>query len=239
MRITNLNKEEILTIIKAYKIPESIFTFKGENEIYKIKYKLDYFEFIIKKEGQDKYYSTFKTVANKNFVGSRGNWEELMPIFNKWIREIKEDIELSQPKLISNKRKFSTLIKQMSSRFIRIYNQALVAEKNGLNEICGLGYRKAFEILLKDYLIKKHDESEHNKIKKLFVSQCINNYVTSDEIKLLSHRVFWLGNDHAHYIKRWHGKSLKDLKDLIDLAVKWIEIHEKLLKIEKEMPNKK
>ena len=60
------------------------------------------------------------------------------------------------------------------------------------------------------------------------ISSCINEYVTNDEIKLLAHRVLWLGNDHAHYLKKWKGKTLTDLKNLIELTIKWIVMKDEL-----------
>ena len=45
-------------------------------------------------------------------------------------------------------------VKDISHRFCDIYIQAEKAYNNGLLEICGSGYRKALEILIKDYLIK-------------------------------------------------------------------------------------
>ncbi|MDD6467136.1 MAG: hypothetical protein PUF50_03035, partial [Erysipelotrichaceae bacterium] len=41
------------------------------------------------------------------------------------------------------KHKFTENISNLSPKFIEIYNQALQAETLGLNEICGMGYRKA------------------------------------------------------------------------------------------------
>ena len=36
--------------------------------------------------------------------------------------------------------------------FLTIYNQSLSAEDNNLDQIAGIGYRKALEFLIKDYL---------------------------------------------------------------------------------------
>lgn len=239
MRITNSRKNELQQIINDTGLSLDDFDISGQNEIYEIRFTKNYFEFLIKKERANQYYSTYKTISSKASLAFQGGWEKMLPIYTKWLIDIKEDMNYEPKKLIKEERKFSTVIKKMSSRFIRIYNQANIAEQNNLSEICGLGYRKAFEILLKDYLIKKNPEEEHETIRTMMVSQCIAKYVTSDEIKLLSHRVFWLGNDHAHYTKKWNGKTLSDLKKLINLAVNWIEIHEELLRVQKEMPKRK
>lgn len=239
MRITNKRKNELKKIIEEVGLQLSYFTLTGENENFYLKFNNDYFDFAIEKESSYQFYVSYKTVSSKDSTDSRVSWDKLKLLFTSWLKGIKEDIENAPKQLKVEERNFSPLIKKMSIRFTRIYNQALIAEENDLTEICGLGYRKAFEFLLKDYIIKKNLKSEHEKIKTMFVSQCIDNYVTSDEIKLLSHRVFWIGNDHAHYIKKWKGKTLSDLKKLINLAIKWIEIKEELLKVEKSMPKGK
>ena len=46
---------------------------------------------------------------------------------------------------------FDENIKKLSSNFCEIFNQAYVAELMKLNEIAGIGYRKALEFLIKDY----------------------------------------------------------------------------------------
>lgn len=50
-------------------------------------------------------------------------------------------------------REFSDTIKEVSPQFCDIYNQAYAAEQMGLGQITGVGYRKALEFLIKDYLI--------------------------------------------------------------------------------------
>jgi hypothetical protein len=42
---------------------------------------------------------------------------------------------------------FPESIKQISSTFCSVYNQALQAEENKLDQVCGPGYRKALEYL--------------------------------------------------------------------------------------------
>ena len=50
-------------------------------------------------------------------------------------------------------RSFSQTIKDISPTFESNYNQALCAEQMSLDQICGPGYRKALEYLIKDYLL--------------------------------------------------------------------------------------
>jgi hypothetical protein len=132
-------------------------------------------------------------------------------------------------------KKFSETIKKISESFVTIYNQSFAAEQQALNEICGVGYRKALEFLIKDYLIIK-DPKEKEKVEKIFLSNCIEKYVSDVNIKSVSKRAAWLGNDETHYIRKWEGKNLQDLKKLIDLTVHWIEMEDLTKSFESEMP---
>ena len=49
------------------------------------------------------------------------------------------------------RRDFSEEIEKISPAFVNIYNQAYAAEQLQLDEISGVGYRKALEFLIKDY----------------------------------------------------------------------------------------
>ncbi|MEK7581127.1 MAG: hypothetical protein AAB512_02470 [Patescibacteria group bacterium] len=55
---------------------------------------------------------------------------------------------------------FPASITKVSPKFKTIYNQSKKAEEGGLEEICGLGYRKSLEFLVKDYLISKSAPKE-------------------------------------------------------------------------------
>jgi hypothetical protein len=81
------------------------------------------------------------------------------------------------------------------------------------------------EFLIKDYLISKTDDpTRHEHIKRKMLGACISDYVTDNRIKAVAERAAWLGNDEAHYVRRWDEHDIADLKRLIDLTVKWIEM---------------
>jgi len=50
---------------------------------------------------------------------------------------------------------FSEEIREISPLFVKIYNESFFAEQYNLTAICGVGYRKSVEYLIKDYLIEK------------------------------------------------------------------------------------
>jgi hypothetical protein len=137
------------------------------------------------------------------------------------------------------KKKFDVNINKISIKYSQIYNEAYHAEQQKLIQICGAGYRKALEFLIKDYAIYKNP-NDANKIKKMpSLGNCINTYINDNRIKKVAERAGWLGNDEVHYYRVWKDKDLEDLKRLIDLTEHWINIDIQTNDIEKDMPKKK
>ena len=135
-------------------------------------------------------------------------------------------------------REFSDHIKTLSENFCKIYNESLTAEDFGLNEVSGVGYRKALEYLIKDYIIflfpKKADE-----VKAKFLANCIKDHVTNENIKNMAKRAAWLGNDETHYVRMWEDKDRNDLKLLLDLTLHWIEMELITKQMINDMPDGK
>ncbi|WP_439391148.1 hypothetical protein ACAN81_20455 [Bacillus velezensis] len=129
---------------------------------------------------------------------------------------------------------FPDEIYPLSPDFIEIYNQAYVAEQEKLNLICGVGYRKALEYLIKDFALKQSPE-DIEKIKRMPLQQCLKKFITDPKIKAMAERAIWLGNDETHYVRKWKSKDLKDLKNLIELTVYFISITFKVSKYSEEM----
>lgn len=117
---------------------------------------------------------------------------------------------------------FSDLIKTLSPSFVKIYNQSVAAESLELDQISGIGFRKAFEFLIKDFAINQKPADE-DAIKKTFLGTVIRDYVDDPRLKSAAERATWLGNDETHYVRKWVDKDISDLKTLIKLSVNWIE----------------
>lgn len=126
-------------------------------------------------------------------------------------------------------------IKTISPDFCAIFDEALRAEELGLKLVCGPGYRKALEFLIKDYLICQNAAAAAE-ISALQLGRCINQYVANERLKTVATRAAWLGNDETHYSRKWEGKELNDLKALVNLVVNWIEMEESTAAILKDMP---
>lgn len=118
------------------------------------------------------------------------------------------------------KKVFDDEILEVSPNFTEIYNQAFHAEQTGLALISGIGYRKALEFLIKDYLIFLDKENEEA-ILKLPLGQCINK-LENRRIQEISKLATWIGNDEAHYTRKWEDKDVNDLKKLIEVTVHFI-----------------
>jgi len=118
-------------------------------------------------------------------------------------------------------KEFPSEINEISPMFVKIYCESEFAEQESLSEICGVGYRKALEFLIKDYLIKKSSEKE-KEIKKKSLGDCIKELIDNTRIKEIAKRATWLGNDETHYFRKWEDKDLEDLKRLIEITVHFI-----------------
>lgn len=112
-------------------------------------------------------------------------------------------------------------LETLSPDYIEIYTQSFFAEQHGLDQLAGMGYRKALEFLVKDYLISVLPDNEEE-IRASFLSRVINNHVRSERIKACAERAAWLGNDEAHYERKWKSHDIEDLKSLLNLTANWI-----------------
>lgn len=131
---------------------------------------------------------------------------------------------------------FGETINSISPGFVKIYNESFSAEQMSLMEVCGVGYRKALEFLIKDYVLEGKDQKVVESIKRMQLAQCIETYVTDMNVKNVSKRAVWLGNDETHYVRKWEEKDVQDLKGLIRLTVRWIEQEKETASILQDMP---
>ncbi len=139
---------------------------------------------------------------------------------------------------IAKSEDFGEEVENISEKFVQIYNEAIEAESHNLEEISGVGFRKALEFLMKDYCMLLHPE-EKEKIIKMTLAGVIKTYVEDPSIKSISQRAVWLGNDETHYYRKWEGKTVEDVKKLIELTVYWIKMERLTNSILSEMPDGK
>jgi hypothetical protein len=145
--------------------------------------------------------------------------------------ELKECVPMTPMKT-----EFSEEIQTLSSGFVEIVNQAVAAEAIGLEQIVGMGFRKALEFLVKDFAKGEHPE-EKEAIEKKMLGPCIKEYIDDSNVKTVAERAAWLGNDETHYVRRWETKDVEDLKRLVGLTMRAIENVLVRKKYESEMPD--
>lgn len=119
------------------------------------------------------------------------------------------------------------IVENFSPRFVEVYKQAYIAEQMNHLTLAGTGYRIALEILVKDFAIRENPQDEE-KIEKLTLNNCIKNYFNELETAAPAHVVRILGNDHAHYIKKFDEVAFNELKYYLDVFVLNIEMKLKI-----------
>lgn len=129
--------------------------------------------------------------------------------------------------------KFPKSIIKISKEFVPIYNQSYMAEKKGLKKICGSGYGKALEFLVKDYLICLEPENK-KKIEEEFLGKAIKR-IKNKDIRETAEEASWLRNDESHYLRRFTDMNVAHLKDLIKLVVNFIDNKERSKKYKDKM----
>lgn len=139
------------------------------------------------------------------------------------------------PKVSPNLKDFPEIIDEISTSFRQIYEEAQAAEQLGYTQICGGGYRKALEFLIKDYATFLHPDKEEE-IAKMELGNCIKKYIDNPSIQIYANRASWLGNDELHYRRYWENKDIFDLRALIEASILAIRIEEEGKKLEIEMP---
>ncbi len=208
-------------------------------ELWKITHKpiLLYFK-IIKRDND---YHLARYFSDKKLIPPLilENFDDVIIEFKKWVIEIWNDIQTDINPIKSRQESFSKIINKISPEFSKIYNQGLRGESAGLNEISGFGFRKALEFLIKDYLIFKTPEDQHEFIiQHPSIVSCMKKFprIIDENILGTGERAFWLGNDHSHYYKRHESMTIENLKELVSLTIHWIEQKEKSDNYKKLLP---
>lgn len=105
--------------------------------------------------------------------------------------------------------------------FATIYREAAIAESLNLNSICGMGYRKAVEALVKQFVSELQPE-EQDKILSEPLAQAIKR-IDSPKVKQLATAATWLGNDQTHLVTKYPEYDVKQLKSFINFLCYYIQ----------------
>jgi len=143
--------------------------------------------------------------------------------------------ERSEP-IRSAPAQFPEPIQECSPEFLRLYNSAIAVGALGHNDLEGMGIRKSLEFLIKDFETRQHPQ-DAEQIAGMQLGQVIETYCGDARLKTTAKRATWLGNDETHYVRRWEGKDIDDLKKAVRLTVNWIESEILTKQLEADMPD--
>lgn len=88
MRITNVEKKQLSDIFHKFKLNILDFEATGECEVFKIKFKYDYFSFAIIKQKPSVYLIEYFSVDNKNAISASMSWNGLLQHFLVWTEKL-------------------------------------------------------------------------------------------------------------------------------------------------------
>lgn len=97
----------------------------------------------------------------------------------------------------------------------------MIAKNDGLNQLYGMGFRKALETLVTDFSIKQNPD-EVDKILKMPLHSRIETYFRNFDAKTALMACKWLGNNETHYENCNTDEDLQLFEDLIEDTLYYI-----------------
>lgn len=117
-------------------------------------------------------------------------------------------------------------LKIISPEFFKLYDEASKSEKFNLRNGAGMVYRKALEILVKDFAKLRNPDKE-NDIEGKPLGQVISDYFGDfPRIQTLAKASAWIGNDETHYVRKHKEYDIEDLKNFLNAAALFISADE-------------
>lgn len=101
-------------------------------------------------------------------------------------------------------------IKQHYPYFFQIHEQAAKAENHGLDKITGMAYRKALEILVKQYIINQFPDDENDILNEPLGRSIAR--IPSAKIQSLAKAISWIGNDQTHMVQKHPDYNVPEMK---------------------------
>lgn len=113
-------------------------------------------------------------------------------------------------------------LEKISPRFIDSYNQALRAEAIKDFELAAIGYRHAVECLVKDYAITELKKDRKEVAGKRLVD-AIGEYLGEKDLVATADVIRILGNDYAHYERKYPEHDFELLKSYMKIFTSLVE----------------
>jgi hypothetical protein len=117
----------------------------------------------------------------------------------------------------------SEKVKHEYPDFLRILVQSQKAEEADLNELAGMGYRKALEFFVKEYVTQNLDGgAEKNSILSEPLGETIKR-LENPLLQSISKASSWLGNDQTHMVQKHPEYGINDIKKYIKVLTNLVE----------------
>ncbi|HFU4025619.1 TPA: hypothetical protein ACGO0F_001327 [Streptococcus suis] len=127
-------------------------------------------------------------------------------------------LEIAYPnKVIMN---IDPIFIECAPRFVEFYSEAVEAERIGLTNVAGTGYRSAIECLIKDYALHfELDSKDYLANPKFSFNNAIDRYIKDDELlNGALHFIREVGNHYTHWSKET-DIPLDVLKSYIEIII--------------------
>lgn len=107
-------------------------------------------------------------------------------------------------------------ISALSPRFVELYEQALACERRNHYDLAAMGARAALEVLIKDFAIRElgKDAAE---VERKSLADAIMAYLPNSGIVSAADVVRILGNDSAHYARRYDALGYDELSRYLNI----------------------
>jgi hypothetical protein len=236
MKFTQLEIIEIKKIAIDIEIPMS-FRLDGENSIdFDFSNDKSIQSIIRRTDGGYSILYTNPNATNDSFITP--DWEQFKSRIRNWLQTIKRE----NPIVIN----FKENIKSVSPSFYKIFQEAIMIDELGFNESSGMIFRKALEIIIKDFLKshlpKKYEEEiiertigsiiyyfyqkngEKLEIKsKQDFKEIHQELFTIISLAKAINNTFKIGNDFSHYERRLEEFTSSDMKNNIYEIIDFID----------------
>jgi hypothetical protein len=104
-------------------------------------------------------------------------------------------------------------IKDISPTFVRLYEESICAYDSDLKQLSGIGFKKALETLLKDYLIR-NDSDNRETIKDYSLLECLKVFNLNNEIDMAA--IEKCSQKQSNYEVNFEDKDILRIKTLIN-----------------------
>lgn len=120
-------------------------------------------------------------------------------------------------------RVFEKHLVDLSPRFVKMYDEAYTAERNGHFDLASIGYRSALEFLIKDYAVKILNHS-FEEVSSKSLDKAIKLYLPEVRMSQSADVVRIMGNDKTHY-NQILNLDFDILKEYLEILIHFISIN--------------